>query len=90
MPTPCLGTVSDKADRSHMNATFVLAPGKEDLQAPSWKCAKEAGCVGVKEVPFRRRLPGVNVQRHGYRKCAGAGGCDEGALRSGMGIDAFG
>ena len=42
------GTVSDKADRSHMNATFVLAPGKEDLQAPFLEMCKEAGCVGVK------------------------------------------
>ena len=43
-----LGTVTDKADRSHMNPTFVMAPGKEDLQAPFLEMCKEAGCVGVK------------------------------------------
>ena len=43
-----LGTVTDKADRSHMNPTFVMAPGKENLQAPFLEMCKEAGCVGVK------------------------------------------
>ncbi|MCB0563911.1 MAG: 3-phosphoserine/phosphohydroxythreonine transaminase [Phaeodactylibacter sp.] len=42
------GTVTDKADRSHMNATFVMAPGKEELQASFLDMCKEAGCVGVK------------------------------------------
>jgi len=42
------GTVTDKADRSHMNATFVLAPGKEALQATFLEMCKEAGCVGLK------------------------------------------
>ena len=42
------GTVTEKADRSHMNATFVMAPGKEELQASFLDMCKEAGCVGVK------------------------------------------
>ena len=42
------GTVTDKADRSHMNATFVMAPGKEELQASFLDMCKAAGCVGVK------------------------------------------
>lgn len=43
-----VGTVTDKADRSHMNATFVMAPGKEELQAAFLEMCKAAGCVGVK------------------------------------------
>ena len=43
-----VGTVTNKADRSQMNATFVMAPGKEQLQATFLEMCKEAGCVGVK------------------------------------------
>ncbi|MCB9264958.1 MAG: 3-phosphoserine/phosphohydroxythreonine transaminase [Lewinellaceae bacterium] len=42
------GTVTSKEDRSQMNATFVMAPGKEELQATFLDMCKEAGCVGVK------------------------------------------
>lgn len=42
------GIVTDKADRSQMNATFVMAPGKEELQGAFLDMCKEAGCIGVK------------------------------------------
>lgn len=41
------GTV-EKADRSWMNATFVMAAGKESLQDAFLAACREAGCVGVK------------------------------------------
>lgn len=37
-----------KEDRSLMNATFVMAPGKEALEANFLASCKAAGCVGVK------------------------------------------
>ena len=37
-----------KEDRSLMNATFVMAPGKENLEAEFLQAAAAAGCVGVK------------------------------------------
>jgi phosphoserine aminotransferase len=43
-----VGTVSDKADRSTMNATFVLAEGKEDLAPHFLEMCDAAGCVTVK------------------------------------------
>ena len=42
------GTVSVKDDRSLMNATFVMAQGKEDLEAPFLATCKEAGIAGIK------------------------------------------
>lgn len=37
-----------KEDRSLMNATFVMAPGRESLEADFLAACKKAGCVGVK------------------------------------------
>ena len=42
------GTVTHPEDRSHMNATFVMTSGKEELQGTFLEMCKAAGCVGVK------------------------------------------
>lgn len=42
------GTVTDKADRSKMNATFVMTEGKEELQDDFLKVCKEANIAGIK------------------------------------------
>jgi len=42
------GTVTDPADRSVMNATFLLQPGKEELNDAFLAACKEANCNGVK------------------------------------------
>lgn len=42
------GTVTDPADRSTMNATFVLAEGKEHLNDEFMQLCKAANCSGVK------------------------------------------
>ena len=45
---PMFTGVAAKEDRSLMNATFVMAPGKEDLTQAFLAATKEAGCVDVK------------------------------------------
>jgi phosphoserine aminotransferase len=45
---PLFVGTAEKEDRSLMNATFVMAPGKEALEAEFLAACKEAGCVGVK------------------------------------------
>jgi len=42
------GTVTDEADRSKMNATFVMTEGKESLQEDFLKTCKEANIAGIK------------------------------------------
>jgi len=42
------GTVTDPVDRSAMNATFLLAEGREELSDEFLKACKEARCNGVK------------------------------------------
>lgn len=42
------GTVTDPTDRSLMNATFVLAPGKEELESTFLTACTDAGCMTVK------------------------------------------
>jgi phosphoserine aminotransferase len=43
-----MGTVTNKEDRSLMNVTFVMTPGKEELQKDLLAACEEAGCVGLK------------------------------------------
>lgn len=43
-----MGTVTNKEDRSLMNVTFVMPPGKEELQKAFLAACEEAGCVGLK------------------------------------------
>lgn len=45
---PLFTGTAQREDRSLMNATFVMAPGKESLEAEFLKTCTEAGCVGVK------------------------------------------
>ena len=42
------GVISDVADRSRMNATFLLKPGYEHLDAEFLAACKAAGCDGMK------------------------------------------
>ena len=42
------GTVTDKADRSYMNVCFVMAEGKEELEAEFLKFAADRGIHGIK------------------------------------------
>ena len=42
------GTVTDKADRSYMNVCFVMAEGKEELEAEFQKFATARGMHGIK------------------------------------------
>ena len=42
------GTVTDKADRSYMNVCFVMAEGKEELEAEFLKFAADRGMHGIK------------------------------------------
>ena len=42
------GTVTDKADRSYMNVCFVMAEGKEELEAEFLKFATARGMHGIK------------------------------------------
>lgn len=45
---PLFVGTANKEDRSLMNVTFVMAPGKEDLQDAFLEAAAAANCVGVK------------------------------------------
>ncbi len=45
---PMFRGVAEKEDRSLMNVTFVMAPGKEDLAPAFLQDARDAGCVDVK------------------------------------------
>jgi phosphoserine aminotransferase len=45
---PLFVGTANKEDRSLMNVTFVMTPGKEDLQEAFLEAAAAAGCVGVK------------------------------------------
>lgn len=45
---PCFVGTAQKEDRSLMNATFVMAKGKEDLQDAFLEACNTANCIGVK------------------------------------------
>ena len=45
---PLFVGTAEKEDRSLMNATFVMAPGKEDMEGAFLEAATAANCIGVK------------------------------------------